>query len=439
MHNFKKSRFTIEMPIKSEMEIYTALYQTMTGAFVLVPETDWSDIFIHPLGFSDAELIDDLRDQGFLVPQDVDETAVFKCWKQQHVHNYDTITSKVNVTRKCNNRCTYCILDYEAKEMTPATARAMDGFYIDTIDYRRPFEVRDDYLGGEPLLNTEILLASAGRRYAHCRKNNIDYVFTITTNGVLLSQDIVSKMKAVGLAGIRVSFAGPARVHDPLRPSAKGKKTYDTIIKNLKSVSNMTPITVECQYDSGASDYRFMPEMYDDFKKHNIVVEDIHFTPILKKRGECRFNTGLGDPQIALDLMKQARSYGYCSEREAPASLCRADFRAMFVFDTDGSIIPCPGLQEGEMAYGHVSKGIDFIAESQLLQRNLPDKCLNQCDLLPVCMGGCRQQALVYQNDFSGIDCQYDTQRLFLDDYIREKALDALSREEYDTCTEKAA
>lgn len=448
MHDLKKSRFTIEMPIEAGMETYMALYQTMTGAFVLVPETVWPDIFNRPNELSDPELIDDLRDQGFLVKTDVDETAVFECWKQQHVHNYDTITSKVNVTRKCNNRCTYCILDYEAREMTPDTARAMDEFYLDTINHRRPLSVRDDYLGGEPLLNTGVLLASAARRFNHCRKNNIDYGFTITTNGVLLSRTIVSKMKAVSLAGIRVSLAGPAQVHDLLRPSATQGKTYGTIIKNLKSVSGMTPITIECQYDSGSTDYRFMPEMYDDFKKQNIVIDDIHFTPILKKRGECRFNTGLGDPGIALDLIKEARNYGYSSQREAPASLCRADFKAMFVFDTDGSIIPCPGLQEGEMAYGHVTKGVDFIAESQLLKRNLPDKCLNYCDLLPLCMGGCRQQALVYRGDFAGIDCQYDTQRLFLDDYIREMALGALSREEgaqeerayeENTCRVKAA
>jgi len=123
---------------------------------------------------------------------------------------------------------------------------------------------------------------------------------------------------------------------------------------------------------------------------------------------------------------------------EAPSSLCRADFKAMFVFDTNGSIIPCPGLQEGEMAYGHITKGIDFVAEAMLLKRNLPDKCVNHCPLLPICMGGCRQQALVYQGDFSGIDCQYDSQRLFLDNYIREMATVALAGEE-NAISEKAA
>jgi len=31
-------------------------------------------------------------------------------------------------------------------------------------------------------------------------------------------------------------------------------------------------------------------------------------------------------------------------------------------------------------------------------------------------------QALVNQNDFAGIDCHYDTYRVFLEDYVREEA-----------------
>lgn len=30
--------------------------------------------------------------------------------------------------------------------------------------------------------------------------------------------------------------------------------------------------------------------------------------------------------------------------------------------------------------------------------------------------------ALVHQNDFAGIDCHYDTYRVFLENYIREEA-----------------
>jgi sulfatase maturation enzyme AslB (radical SAM superfamily) len=90
------------------------------------------------------------------------------------------------------------------------------------------------------------------------------------------------------------------------------------------------------------------------------------------------------------------------------------------------------------MSYGHVNTGIDFVLESQVLQRELPDQCLNKCELLPVCMGGCRLQALIKNGDFGGIDCHYDVYSIFLKDFILHKAQETLSRQGVE-CREEAA
>jgi radical SAM protein with 4Fe4S-binding SPASM domain len=135
--------------------------------------------------------------------------------------------------------------------------------------------------------------------------------------------------------------------------------------------------------------------------------------------------------EIFLFLKQAAAQRGFPVIDSAPLNLCMADFRAIYVFDTDGSIIPCPSLQGGEMAYGNVTTGMDFVAESQLLNRKLPDQCINQCELLPICMGGCRLQALTRHKDFNGIDCHYHIYRLLLEDYIRGKASAALSGKDF--------
>ncbi len=438
MASFEKARFTIAIPVEKAMGDLIALYQTMTRAFVLMPSHDWADVLSDPGYSADPEIMELLYDQGFLVKKDTQEIAIFECWRQQHVHDFSTITSKVLVTRKCNNRCRYCILDPEPKEMSPETAHAMDEFYITMLEEKNPGEVKDDYLGGEPLLNAKIIQESAARRFYYCQGKGIKYGFTITTNGTLIRPSVISQMKQVGLTGVRVSMAGPAPVHDHLRPSKNNGKTYGLIMENLQSVSGLTSLTIECQYDSGAVDYRRIPEILDEFKELNILVEDVNFTPILPTKRKGSYDSGMGDPQIALWLMKEGRKRGYAKDREAPSNRCMADLRSKFVFDTDGSIIPCPSLQGGEMAYGHVSKGVDFVAEAQLLKRNLGDRCLNECELLPICTGGCRLQALIKQKDFAGIDCHYDTYRVFLEDYIREKASAALVDEE-NTAIKRAA
>jgi uncharacterized protein len=426
---FKKSRFTVDIPLENKGEKLLALYQTMTGAFILILQKSWSHILTRPTALADPATLDILYEQGFLVKEGTDEATLFKNWKRQYVHDFSMLRSKVLVTRKCNNRCRYCILEPEAKDMSSETAQAMDEFYIGMIEEKNPGDVKDDYLGGEPLLCAGIILESAARRFSYCKERGIEYGFTVTTNGTIVTSAIVSEMKEIGLTGIRVSMAGPAPVHDHLRPSKNNGKTYGRIIKNLQAVSGLIPITIECQYDSGGLDYQCIPEMLDEFRQCDIFIEDINFTPILPRRGGGRYDSGMGDPKKALWLTKQAGKRGCTKDREAPSNSCMADFRSKFVFDTDGSIIPCPSLQGGEMAYGHVTKGVDFVSESQVLKRNLPDRCLNECELLPICMGGCRLQALVNQKDFAGIDCHYDTCWLFLEDYIRTKASEALAQE----------
>lgn len=419
---FKKSRFTVDIPVENKGEELFGLYQTMTGAFILIPEKTWSYVLSDPIAPVDPATIDALYEQGFLVKDGVDETTLFDNWKQQYVHDFSTLKSKVLVTRKCNNGCRYCILDPEPKEMSHETARAMDRFYIETIEEKNPQRVEDDYLGGEPLLNAGIIQESAARRFYYCLGKGIEYGFFITTNGTLIRPSIISEMKEVGLTGIRVSLAGPAPVHDLLRPSKNNGKTYDLIMENLQDISGLIPINIECQYDSGALDFLSIPEMLDDIGERNIAVENIAFTPILPRRGGSPYDSGMGDPRILSYLMREAGKRGYPQGGEAPSNTCMADFRSRFVFDTDGSIIPCPSLQGAEMAYGHVTTGVDFVSESELLKRRLPDRCLNECSILPICMGGCRLQALVNQKDFNGIDCHHDTYRLFLEEYIKERA-----------------
>lgn len=429
MHQLRKSRFTITLPVNFRNESFFCFYHTMTGAFALVPEEEGRRFHINSEIQGHPDTIEFLHDQGFLIRSGIDEKTVFDCWHQQHVHDFSLITSKVLVTRKCNNRCRYCILKPQFVDMKKDIAIAMDRFYMEIIDEKKPVNVRDDFIGGEPLLNVDIILEIAGRRYQFCVKKNIKYGFTITTNGTLLSPSLIQAMNRLGLEGVRVSMAGPAAVHDFLRPSSNGRGTFDKIMANLETVSGLTPLTIECQYASNHDDYKQIPEMMDAFKEKNIDIAEIFFTPILARRSAGDYNdAGIGDPEIMVFLNQAAEKRGYAGTNEVPSCLCKADFRSMFVFDTNGSIIPCPSVQEGELAYGDVFNGIDFVSEALLIKRELPEKCIRQCDILPVCMGGCRLQALIKQNSFSGIECQYDSHRFFLENYIRKKAIDVLAK-----------
>ena len=164
MTGYQLSRFAVALPVEDREDELTAIYSTLTEALILMPGSKWMNI-LNTDPTVNPETIEQLMQQGIMVREGVDETVVFKEWKQRHVHDFSIMRSKILVTRKCNNRCTYCILDPEAKDMTAETAREMDNFYLEQIKSNHPQQVRDDYLGGEPLMNFDVIIESASRRF----------------------------------------------------------------------------------------------------------------------------------------------------------------------------------------------------------------------------------------------------------------------------------
>ncbi len=427
MQKFKKSKYTLSVPLAGADKGLSGVYNTLSRGLIVAPEETLVRIINANSLPGDEPLTELLREHGLLVPSHTDEDAVFETWRQQHVHDCSTMRCKVVLTRRCNHRCRYCIVAPEAKAMSHETARAMDHYFLQCIEEVHPERVRDEFTGGEPLLNPGVLVGIAGRRYYYCLGKGIDYGFTFITNGTLLSPELIRPMQEIGLEGIRVSLAGPAEVHDRLRPSADGGKTYNRIVGNLLRVSGLTPITLECQYDEGAKDSGRVPEVLDDLKQRGIPIKNVCFTPILPRRNGTNYSTRTGDPEILLQLMREAEARGYPQLEDPPMNCCSADFLARMTFDTDGSLIPCPVLQSGEMVYGNVSSGIDFIAHAQILHRRLPERCLNDCELLPLCLGGCRLQALIRGDGFNGVSCRYENLKPILEAYVRAKATQALA------------
>lgn len=426
MYPYSKSRFTIEVDIIHRGAELSAIYNTLSGALVLCSRDDWAAI-LHNGG--DPAARERLNEQGILKAPGTDETQLYHNWKLQHVYSPGTIKSRMIVTRRCNMRCRYCLIDKEARDMTSETAEEIDKFYLGVIREAHPFAVCDEAGGAETMLNPGVLIESATRRFYFCEGLGIPYSLSMVTNCSLVDRRTIERLRTVGLKMIRVSIAGPARIHNALRPFKDGGGTYEIVLRNLAAVSDLVSIMIECQYDSASNDHEAIPEMFDDFEHHGVKIDKIRFCPILPTRTDSPFQSGIGDPEIYLRLTREARNRGYTQFDVPPSNRCAADVRYHYVFDTNGEIVPCPALQGAEFACGDVRKGVNFVEESKLLMRRLPDKCLNECELLPLCMGGCRQQALATRGDFHGINCLHDSLRMFLESYVREKAEEALAAE----------
>ena len=427
MKKFRLSRFTLLKKINDKSRKFVGALNLLSGAFSLFNSQYWQEVIENVGKPTNDEKVTSLAKHNILVDETVDETALLKIWKQQYIHDTDTMKSRVLVGYDCNFRCVYCYLDPSELTMSAEIARCMDVFYIEHIKRINPRRCMDNYSGGEVLLNLKVALASASRRYHFCLGKGIPYEWGITTNGYLLSRTAVQRMLLTGLSEIRVSLL-PTKNQNALRRHKLGEKTYDKIVSNLKENSDLTGFCIECQYDAGADDYKQIPSWLDDLDAQDINIIGIEFSPIFSRQNESRFLAGVGDPGIHVWLVSQASQRGFNMHMEIPASFCLADVRNYFVFDPAGNILPCAALNCGQLSFGNVMNGLNFVQETQILNRHLPDECEQTCDIAPRCFGGCRLQSFNRTGDFNGSDCQYEALKTALEEYIQARAIQELSR-----------
>lgn len=113
-----------------------------------------------------------------------------------------------NCTHTCNLRCLHCYYAAEAEpspnELTTEEARS---FIDDLASFRVPVLLIS---GGEPLVRRDILDLAA---YAAEKGIRV----TFSTNGTLLTREIVRRMKSIGVGYVGISFDGVGSVHDYFR------------------------------------------------------------------------------------------------------------------------------------------------------------------------------------------------------------------------------
>lgn len=410
---------------------FIVYFQTLKEAFGILPVSSWERIANRRAQIQDCQAVQILQDADVLIPADTDEFHAYQVLQANKAHNYSTIKSRILVTDICDNDCLFCIKKLrsqkKAVQMTIQTAKRLVSFYSAFIARKRPKVVLDIFLGGEPFLNYPVMLYIVQQLHAFCSKMGIQYTFIITTNLKNVTAEYVQELLQYGLESLHGSIAGPADVHDRLRPSANGDGNYHLVMKVLRSISHLVPIHIEYQYDTSSRDYLRIGEMNDDFMSARIRIAGISASPIMPRRENNLFDGGAGDPAITNRVNGLIHDAGYPLYGRPPSMMCIVDMRFYRVFLADGRIAGCSSMDPSSavdarhFVCGHVDTGIDFLVETQQMKRHYPDRC-KSCALLPLCGGGCRYMASIYHGDPSAVMCYHDHLQAAVESYLDHRA-----------------
>lgn len=177
-----------------------------------------------------------LVEDGQLFTEDIYEPFVEKFKEKRQ-----TVVKALclHIAHDCNLACKYCFAEegeYHGRRalMSFEVGKKALDFLVANSGNRVNLEV--DFFGGEPLMNWDVVkqLVAYGRSLE--KPNNKKFRFTLTTNGVLLNDEVMEFVNKE-MSNVVLSLDGRKEVNDRMRPFRTGKGSYDLIVPKFQKLA----------------------------------------------------------------------------------------------------------------------------------------------------------------------------------------------------------
>ncbi len=341
----------------------------------------------------------------------------------------------LHVAHDCNLACQYCFAEegeYHGRRalMSLEVGKKALDFLIANSGSRVNLEV--DFFGGEPLMNWEVVKELV--RYGRSREEacNKKFRFTITTNGVLLNDEIMEFCNRE-MSNVVLSLDGRPEVNDRMRPFRNGRGSYDFIVPKFREFAKSR----KGQYYVRGTFTRYNL----DFAKDVLHFADLGFDqmsiePVVSPAGEPYAIRKEDLPQIlaeydtlAAEYIKRKKegrgfnffhfmidlSQGPCVAKRLSGCGSGTEYLAVTPW---GDFYPCHQfVGQEEFLLGNVDEGITNTAvrdEFKLCNVYAKEKCRN-CFARFYCSGGCAANSYHFHGsitDAYDIGCEMQKKRI---------------------------
>jgi uncharacterized protein len=357
---------------------------------------------------SDEEAVRrDLIEGRYLVPAAEDEVGRLKEKSRLHRSGNPVFMPTIAPTLACNFDCDYCFQRHDSGRMTRETEDALIAFSKEKIE--KSESVLVTWFGGEPTLCISTVERLQGALSdLSSRVGATMEPASIVTNGYLLDGRMASRLLASGITSAQVTLDGPERLHDRRRKLRGGQGTFRTILRNLGESSEILGITIRVNVDK--QNMEAAPEVVEALDRSGLLPRvQIHFAPVNETDTVCadvrgRCFTSEEFARFRLRIYEELVGGGFRQidyPDLASAGICGADTENGCVVGPNGLLFKC--WEELSLG-GERSVGTIFSEDREPYQQANLERyrswdpfekvgCV-ECNILPLCMGGCPLQGL---------------------------------------------
>lgn len=342
----------------------------------------------------------------------------------------------LHVAHDCNLRCKYCFAstgDFGGGRalMDAKTGKAAIDFLLKYSVGRKNIEL--DFFGGEPLMNFDVVKEVVEYARGKEKEHNKNFRFTITTNGVLLNDEINDYINKE-MSNVVLSIDGRKEVNDLLRPTCNQKGSYDIILP--KFLDLVEKRNHENYYVRGTFTKHNLDFSNDVTHLNDLGFDQISVEPVVADPNMEYALTAADIEQIKVEYEKLALEVidrkqkgmdinffhfmidldqGPCAIKRLRGCGCGNEYVAV---TPEGDVYPCHqfvGMEEWKMG-SLEDLSIDFNKKDYFAKANIySKKDCTQCWARFYCSGGCNANNLVYAGDVHNaheFSCELEKKRV---------------------------
>lgn len=272
-------------------------------------------------------------------------------------------------TLRCNAKCKHCgsRAGEESNFKDELTTEEIKKALQSVANRYDASKILLNITGGEPLVRKDLFEVMEFAK-------KLGYHWGMTTNGILINDDVIQKMKDTKMSTISISLDGLEESHDEFR-GVKG--SYKTIIDNIKKLKNANFLDcLQVTTVVNKSNLKELEEMYNKMKELKIDSwRVVNMDPIGRANDNDNLSLDTKDYQYLIKFIAEKRkkskmdvTYG-CShylglkyEKETRKNMffCTSGFTTASIL-YNGDIFVCPNVERRkELIQGNIKQD-DFI------------------------------------------------------------------------------
>lgn len=425
-------RYSIYNTVLRVNPVYGLLYNALSDQYIVLkngPLEILQTTDANALQTSSPSLYRQLLDAKAIVADDTDEVEQVRALIRSVDEDDTCFHLHINPTVDCNFRCWYCYENHvRGSKMSEDTRTAVQRLISNIVAGHHELQVFDlSFFGGEPLMYfSSVVRPLMDHLETVCRERDIVPSFQFTTNGYLLSDQMVRYFEGKNVT-FQITLDGYRDHHDKTRFPAAGVGSFDRIVSHIKTLARHGHIVVlRINYTSDILDGvgNILGE-FGDLEREARALVRVDFQRVWQDDGKSGDENAVEEKVYG--LIREFRHAGFDAGSartiDRVRCSCYGDKRNYALVNYDGNAFCCTArdftdanragvlTEDGHLHFDHDEK-----------QRRMKAKfsrhvCFH-CRIAPICGGGCTQKAVEQPDDGR---CLYGYDEAAIDDKVLER------------------